>query len=370
MKINMKKIIILLLIISNYFLFSDYLVFWTTTQELLNNSTNNNPNATNAQKANSILNENTNLARTQNEIQDKYGGANVDKKINDNINSTQQAIDAKIKSWADLNWDADYRILTTQLADFEAEKTAISTPRLPDNEVRALSSVSNWTDPAAADAAAATNSDWEVHEWPPVSSKTNELIADPEEASAWAVAPADWSAPQVWAVAPADWTLAATAWASAVETSTQNSEWQNTTCDSSDPESACDTAHWSSTSSSTSTPDWPTTVIVTEKIPWLDCWKNIWKSDSPEDRKYSCTIQPGFWSVMLMVKGLIKYATFLTAIIGVLMLIASGIHLSLSGIDSGAKGKAKEHFAKIIWWLVLLFLIGFVLNTVAPWIYQ
>ena len=50
-------------------------------------------------------------------------------------------------------------------------------------------------------------------------------------------------------------------------------------------------------------------------------------------RKYKCTIASGFGSVMLILRGLIKYATFITALIGVLMLVVSGIQYSISGAD-------------------------------------
>ncbi|EKE27028.1 MAG: hypothetical protein ACD_4C00084G0001 [uncultured bacterium (gcode 4)] len=114
-----------------------------------------------------------------------------------------------------------------------------------------------------------------------------------------------------------------------------------------------------------------TVVRVTEKIPWADCGENISNNgDGPESRIYECRIKPWFQSVMLLVWWFVKYATFIVALIWVLMLVASGIHLSLSWFDSGAKAKAKEHFTKIIYGLILLFLIWFILNTVAPWIYK
>ncbi|MDD2487808.1 MAG: hypothetical protein PHS92_05590 [Candidatus Gracilibacteria bacterium] len=131
---------------------------------------------------------------------------------------------------------------------------------------------------------------------------------------------------------------------------------------------AFDTAPYEELEAAKSDTPKPMTVIVTEKIPGTDCTP-VGSGNTPETRKYKCTIKPGFQTAMELIGGLIKYATFISALIGVLMLTASGIHLSMSGIDSGAKAKAKEQFTKIIGGLVLLFLIGFVLNTVAPWIY-
>lgn len=71
--------------------------------------------------------------------------------------------------------------------------------------------------------------------------------------------------------------------------------------------------------------------MVTEKIPGMDCSEE--KGGGPKSKKYKCTIQPGFGSVMLILKGLIKYTTFIVALIGVLMLVVSGIQYSISGAD-------------------------------------
>ncbi|MDD5377286.1 MAG: hypothetical protein PHH16_04175 [Candidatus Gracilibacteria bacterium] len=115
-----------------------------------------------------------------------------------------------------------------------------------------------------------------------------------------------------------------------------------------------------------------TTVTVTEKIPGMDCDAIPPKAGEkvgPESNKYKCTIQPGFGSVMLILKGLIKYATFITALIGVLMLVVSGVQYSIAGADKGAADAAKKRIEKVLAGIVLLFLIGFILNSVAPWVY-
>lgn len=113
---------------------------------------------------------------------------------------------------------------------------------------------------------------------------------------------------------------------------------------------------------------WPTTVVVSEKIPWADC---TWDDNQPiESRKFKCTVKPWFGSVMQMFAGLVKYTTFLAALVGVLMIAVAGIRLSISGIESGEKAKAKEMIEKVIFSLILLFLIWFILNSVAPWVYN
>ena len=73
---------------------------------------------------------------------------------------------------------------------------------------------------------------------------------------------------------------------------------------------------------------------------------------------------------MLILKGLIKYATFLVALIAVLMLVVSGIQYSISGADESQAKDAKERIKKVLMGIVLLFLIGFILNSVAPWVYR
>jgi|GEM_PF-5016071 len=109
--------------------------------------------------------------------------------------------------------------------------------------------------------------------------------------------------------------------------------------------------------------------MVTEEIPGMYCTKEG-TGTGPEKKKYKCTVAPGFGSVMLILSGLIKYATFITALVGVLMLVVSGIQYSLAGAEKSAAEDAKKRIQKTILGLVLLFLVGFILNTVAPWIYR
>lgn len=76
-----------------------------------------------------------------------------------------------------------------------------------------------------------------------------------------------------------------------------------------------------------------TTVTVTEQIPGMDCSPDSKGGADPEHRKFKCTVQPGFGSVILILRGLIKYATFITALVGVLMLVVSGVQYSLAGAN-------------------------------------
>ena len=117
----------------------------------------------------------------------------------------------------------------------------------------------------------------------------------------------------------------------------------------------------------------PTTVTVTEEIPGMKCDAvppKEWEKSGPESKKYKCTIQPGFGSVMLILRGLIKYATFITALIAVLMLVVSGVQYSIAGADKWAADAAKKRIGKVIAGIILLFLIGFILNSVMPAVYS
>ncbi len=109
-------------------------------------------------------------------------------------------------------------------------------------------------------------------------------------------------------------------------------------------------------------------MVVTENIPGANCTlKN--GTGAVDKRLYECTVGDGFDSVQALLGGLIKYATFLTGLIGVLMIVLSGIQYALSGGDGEAKTKAKNRIVQLISGLVLLFLMGFVLNSIAPWVY-
>ena len=142
----------------------------------------------------------------------------------------------------------------------------------------------------------------------------------------------------------------------------------NQILDSNDARATATPAPTVADTSSSTDQSWPTTVTVTEKIPGMNCvWTDV---GDISKQKYKCTIESGFGSVMLILKGLIKYATFITALVGALMLVYAGIEYSMSGASWGDIKNAKGRITKILAGLSLLFLIGFVLNSVAPWIYR
>lgn len=103
-------------------------------------------------------------------------------------------------------------------------------------------------------------------------------------------------------------------------------------------------------------------VKVTEKIPGADC-----SGTSPN---ITCTVKPGFWSVMMMMWGIIKYFTFLSALGWVLFIVVNWILLSMSWMWWDDKGAIKKRITMTIGWLILLLLSGLILHSIAPWIYN
>ncbi len=119
------------------------------------------------------------------------------------------------------------------------------------------------------------------------------------------------------------------------------------------PAAAAPAANWATNSK--------ITITVTEPIPWLDCswWWNWYK------KTYKCTVDKSFWSVLKMLEWIVKYITFIIILIAILMLIISWIRISIEW----NKDDAKKQFKRVIWWIVLLFLVWFILNSIAPWFY-
>jgi cytochrome bd-type quinol oxidase subunit 2 len=107
-------------------------------------------------------------------------------------------------------------------------------------------------------------------------------------------------------------------------------------------------------------------VEVTERIPGADCDEGTNTTDVTK-KKYKCTVEGGFGSVQKILGAIIKYATFITALCGVLMIVYSGIEYA---VTNDADGESKKRIGQVLAGLVLLFLVGFILNTIAPWIYQ
>jgi hypothetical protein len=65
-------------------------------------------------------------------------------------------------------------------------------------------------------------------------------------------------------------------------------------------------------------------VKVTEKVPGASCTKI-----PPDDKLYTCTVQPGFASIMMLLGNFIKYFTAIASLAGVLFIVINGISLSM-----------------------------------------
>lgn len=64
-------------------------------------------------------------------------------------------------------------------------------------------------------------------------------------------------------------------------------------------------------------------VYVTEEIPGAQCEIKDKNQTQVDKRIYKCPVQSGFASVTGVLGSLIKYATYLTGLIGVLMIVLS-----------------------------------------------
>lgn len=117
------------------------------------------------------------------------------------------------------------------------------------------------------------------------------------------------------------------------------------------------TTDWTSSSSSS---EW-IQVHVSEDIPWAWC---VW---SPWD--YTCTVKPGFKTVMQLMWWIIKYFTYLAALGWVLFIVINWLMLSMWSMGWN-KDEIKKKITMTIGGLILLLLSGLILNAIAPWIYK
>ncbi|MDD2516469.1 MAG: hypothetical protein PHF46_02975 [Candidatus Gracilibacteria bacterium] len=112
-----------------------------------------------------------------------------------------------------------------------------------------------------------------------------------------------------------------------------------------------------------------TVVYTTESLPGLVC--NCISKDCTNvvTRKYECQVLDGFSGFLITISKILKYSVFIISLLSVLIIIVSGIQLSLSGISSKAKDGAKQRIFRVISGLMVLFFFGLILHLIAPWIY-
>ena len=112
----------------------------------------------------------------------------------------------------------------------------------------------------------------------------------------------------------------------------------------------------------------PVQVRVSEKVPGAKCVDAVpFNKDAPV---YVCDVGEGFSGFFDALRGLLKYGMFIGLLFGVLMLVVAGIRYSAAGmLGDEEKGNAKAMLVKVISGIVGLALIGFLLNTFAPWVF-
>lgn len=108
-----------------------------------------------------------------------------------------------------------------------------------------------------------------------------------------------------------------------------------------------------------------TTVKVTEEIPWMNC-KLLSGKDDVNTRTYECTVESGFGSFMKILQWLVKYFLFIAILAVVFMIALNWIRMSVAWKNEAAK----KQFIHLIEAVALIFLMGFILNSIAPWIYK
>ncbi len=103
-------------------------------------------------------------------------------------------------------------------------------------------------------------------------------------------------------------------------------------------------------------------VEVTERVPWANC---SWSQGN-----YTCNVPSWFSAVTWIFAEMIKYLTFIALLGSVLFIVINGIMYSMAWMDDGLKASAKERIKKTLIGLMLLLMSGWILNTLAPWVYR
>lgn len=113
-------------------------------------------------------------------------------------------------------------------------------------------------------------------------------------------------------------------------------------------------------------------VAASEKLPGVTCVEKSPKvAGAPV---YYCPVEPGFGGFFAALRGLLKYGIVIGLLFGVLMIVVSGIRIATSEAAEGLgigdqRTDAKMMLVKVISGIVALALVGFILNTVAPWVF-
>ncbi len=104
-------------------------------------------------------------------------------------------------------------------------------------------------------------------------------------------------------------------------------------------------------------------------------WRAAWSVEKitdlicPASMSYDCYQEKGFWSLKTIIWTFIRYLTYLVWIVWVLYIVINWIMLSMSWANSNIKTNVTKGIVQAILWIILLFLWGFLLTLIAPWIF-
>lgn len=113
--------------------------------------------------------------------------------------------------------------------------------------------------------------------------------------------------------------------------------------------------------------------ITSEKVPGASCeciaewgcYVDVAK------RKYECTSGKGLSGFQRTFAEIIRYAINIVLLLGVLAVAGLGIAWSFAGGDDiKMKSTLKKWAINIIVWLIILFMFGYILRFLAPWVYE
>lgn len=113
--------------------------------------------------------------------------------------------------------------------------------------------------------------------------------------------------------------------------------------------------------------------ITSEKVPGASCeciaewgcYVDVAK------RKYECTSGKGLSGFQRTFAEIIRYVINIVLLLGVLAVAGLGIAWSFAGGDDiKMKSTLKKWAINIIVWLIILFMFGYILRFLAPWVYE
>lgn len=112
--------------------------------------------------------------------------------------------------------------------------------------------------------------------------------------------------------------------------------------------------------------------LTSEKVPGAtcECADTVNKCNSVETRKYTCISGKGLSGFQQVFAQIIRYVINIVLLLGVLAVAGLGVAWSFAGGDDiKMKSTLKKWAINIIIGLVILFMFGYILRFLAPWVY-